>query len=213
MRRARFQNAVTDVRPYGSHRFDVFGPKIGRRLTPFGRHALQLWLRLEADPQVVTYCERPMLVPDAGRSRATAFWVATNDGEQLYLLVRAPATASAAQGTTNWPALEVWCHAHSIALRIVAPDDLNDSAVLCQNRLTMLQHLAACTPPAGADIQASIQRAFESGLSLSGLERQFAEIDPSVVRTTAFSLILKGRLECPTIALQPLGPRSYRVMR
>lgn len=92
MRPARFQNAVTDVRPYGSHRFDVFGPKIGRRLTLFGRHAFQLWLRLEADPQVVTYCERPMLVPDAGRSRAADFWAATNDGEHLYLVARSAGT-------------------------------------------------------------------------------------------------------------------------
>lgn len=53
MRSPRFRKAATDVRPHGAHRFDVFGPKVGRRLTLFGRSALQLWLRLESAPQVV----------------------------------------------------------------------------------------------------------------------------------------------------------------
>jgi hypothetical protein len=33
MRSPRFRRAATDARPYGAHRFDVFGPKVGRRLT------------------------------------------------------------------------------------------------------------------------------------------------------------------------------------
>jgi hypothetical protein len=57
MRLARSRKAATSVRPYGSHRYDVFGPKIGRRLTLFGWQALQQWLRLEADPFVVTVFE------------------------------------------------------------------------------------------------------------------------------------------------------------
>lgn len=65
MRSPRFRKAATGVCPYGAHRFDVFGPKVGRRLTLFGRSALQLWLRLESASQVVTYCERSLLVPEA----------------------------------------------------------------------------------------------------------------------------------------------------
>ncbi|CAB3805183.1 hypothetical protein LMG28688_06135 [Paraburkholderia caffeinitolerans] len=117
MRPARFHKAVTNVRPYGSHRFDVFGPKIGWRLTLIGRRALQLWLRLEADPQVVTYCEGPMFVPDAGRGRAADFWVATNDGDHLYLVARS------SERTCPWSVFEAWGRAHSITLRIIAPDE------------------------------------------------------------------------------------------
>jgi hypothetical protein len=33
----------------------LFGPKVGRRLTLFGRRlALDLWVRLESDPQAAT---------------------------------------------------------------------------------------------------------------------------------------------------------------
>lgn len=44
----RFVRAVNSTRPYGAHRFDLFGPKIGRRLTLFGRRALDLWVRYVA---------------------------------------------------------------------------------------------------------------------------------------------------------------------
>lgn len=215
MRTARFQKAVTPSRPHGSHRFDVFGPKIGRRLTLFGREALQLWLRMEADPQVVTYCERPMRI--SGRSRAADFWVETNVGEQLYLIARLPPGPSAGQGACPCPcpcpALEAWGLARSIALRVISPDDLNDSEMLCQNRLTMLQYVAARPLATVAESRTTILSACESGLSLAVLERQFEQIDPAVVRTTAFSLILQDRLACPTIASQPLGPRSQLVKR
>jgi hypothetical protein len=32
MIRPRFMRAVNTSRPYGTHRYDVFGPKVGRRL-------------------------------------------------------------------------------------------------------------------------------------------------------------------------------------
>ncbi|WP_231957431.1 hypothetical protein [Paraburkholderia tropica] len=211
MRTARFHTAVTPLRPHGSHRFDVFGPKIGRRLTLFGREALQLWLRMEADPQVVSYCERPMRI--SVRSRPADFWVETNVGEHLYLVARLPPGPSAGQGVCPCPALEAWGRARSIALRIISPDDLNDSEMLCQNRLTMLQYVAARPLATVAEFRTTILSACESGLSLAVLERQFEQIDQAVVRTTAFSLILQDRLACPTIASQSLGPRSQLVKR
>lgn len=54
----RFRRAVNDARPFGVHRFDVFGPKVGRPLTLYGLNSLYLWLRLEADLRVTAYCER-----------------------------------------------------------------------------------------------------------------------------------------------------------
>lgn len=105
MRSPRFRRAATDARPYGTHRFDVFGPKVGRRLTLFGRRVFQLWLRLESNPQVVTYCERPLLVPEARGTRAADFWVCTDQGEQLHLVLRSSEAMLVEQGISLYPAL------------------------------------------------------------------------------------------------------------
>jgi hypothetical protein len=40
MANLRFAHAVDDVRPYWTHRYDVYGPKVHRRLTVFGHRAL-----------------------------------------------------------------------------------------------------------------------------------------------------------------------------
>jgi hypothetical protein len=51
----RFAHAVDDVRPYWTHRYDVYGPKVHRRLTVFGHRALNAWLQFEFDPDVVAH--------------------------------------------------------------------------------------------------------------------------------------------------------------
>jgi hypothetical protein len=77
----RFVRAVNSTRRYGTHRYDLFGPKVGRRLTLFGQFALDQWVRLESDPHVVTYCERPLRIPDIKPSRLVDFRVRTRDGK------------------------------------------------------------------------------------------------------------------------------------
>jgi hypothetical protein len=96
-------------------------------LTLFGRRALQLWLRLESDPHVVTYCERPLVVREAKRDRTADFWVCADEGEQLHLLLRPSEATLAARGLNLYPALEAWSRARSMTLRATAPDELDDS--------------------------------------------------------------------------------------
>jgi hypothetical protein len=211
MHPARFRKAATSARPYGSHRYDVFGPKIGRRLTLFGRQALQQWLRLEADPFVVTYCERPLLVPETATGRAADFWVGMDDGELLYLIARPAEATLLAEGHGLYPALQAWTRACSMTLRFILPVELDDSETLCANRLTMLQYVAASNADISAGLLSSVLSACDGGVSLGELEQRCDGLNPAVVRTAVFSLMLSGRLACPTIASQPLGARSHLV--
>ncbi|MBW5285197.1 hypothetical protein [Burkholderia gladioli] len=211
MRSPRFRKAATDLRPYGSHRFDVFGPKVGRRLTLFGRNAFQLWLRLESAPQVVTYCERPLLVPEANGSRAADFWVCTDYDEQLHLVLRSSEATIAAKGLCVYPALTAWCRANAMTVHTILPSQLDDPEPLCQNRLTMLHYLAGNTTAVGDEFARTISIACDCGLTLAELEQRFASVHPELVRAVAFSLVLKGILDCPTIASKPLGPNSRLV--
>ncbi|CAD6561972.1 hypothetical protein LMG28727_07599 [Paraburkholderia kirstenboschensis] len=83
----RFVRAVNSTRTYGAHRYDVFGPKVGRRLTLFGRCALDLWIRLESDAYVFGYCERPLCIPGTNPARPVDFWVRTPDEERLCVVL------------------------------------------------------------------------------------------------------------------------------
>src|SRR5471030_954575 len=45
-----FEKAADHTRPYGSHRYDVFAPKLRCPVTLFGREALDAWTALESNP-------------------------------------------------------------------------------------------------------------------------------------------------------------------
>ncbi|KVU39150.1 hypothetical protein WK66_24860 [Burkholderia ubonensis] len=205
----RFVRAVNSTRPYGAHRFDLFGPKIGRRLTLFGRRALDLWVRLEADPSVLAYCERPLCIPEESPLRLVDFWVRTPDCEKLCVVLRSAESTAAAQGFSLFPAFEMWSRACSFQLDLIHPHHLDDSPTLRENRMTMLHHLAAIhSIPVGSVMRDVLARC-RHGLTLAELERGLAPVDPMLVRSAVFRLVMRGEVLCSSLALEPLGPNTY----
>ncbi|WP_429334552.1 hypothetical protein [Paraburkholderia sp. 35.1] len=80
---------LTLPRPRGAHRYDVFSPRLGRRLTLYRRSAFEAWLMLEADPATKTFCERPGFMKVDGQRRIVDFWARSDDHEFLVLLPEA----------------------------------------------------------------------------------------------------------------------------
>ena len=72
-------------RPQGARRYDVFSPKLGRRLTLYRRSAFEVWLMIESDPAAQTLCERPGLITVSGQRFIVDFWARYGDGECLVL--------------------------------------------------------------------------------------------------------------------------------
>ncbi|MFL9921941.1 hypothetical protein PQR75_42880 [Paraburkholderia fungorum] len=205
----RFLRTVNNARPHGAHRYDLFGPKLGRRLTLFGRLALDLWVRLESDPHVITYCERPVCIPDAKPPRVVDFWVRTHNDEKLCLLLRTAEATSAAQGSLLFPAFQSWSRASSLQLQMIRPTELDDPQVLRENRIMMLRYLAASHTLPVEKLAPGVITACSDGATLAELERQFATVDPMLVRSVVFRLVLRGDVRCPALPFEPLGPNTY----
>ncbi len=83
-----FEKAADNTRPYGSHRYDVFAPKLRRSLTLFGRTALDAWTILESDRSILSYCERRLVIPKINSKRVVDFWVRRKDEDQFWFLLR-----------------------------------------------------------------------------------------------------------------------------
>ncbi|WP_230944009.1 hypothetical protein [Burkholderia vietnamiensis] len=77
---------VTTPRPRGAPRLDAFSLKLNRRLTLFQRGAPELWLLIEADPAVQSFCERPGYAQLSGRCYLADFWVRYANREELVIL-------------------------------------------------------------------------------------------------------------------------------
>ena len=75
------------VRRASDRRIEVFSPKLERRLSLTSYPAWQLWLALEANPTVSTFCERPAFIEGTPR-RTIDFWVRYNPqgGYEFWLL-------------------------------------------------------------------------------------------------------------------------------
>jgi hypothetical protein len=115
----RFPKPISNFRPYKSHRFDVFGLKVNRNLTLFSPAVLNTWLQLEADPLVLSYCERPTAIPDTASKRVVDFWVAYSNREELWLLESNKAHRSADGPEKTLPAFSAWATSQRLFVRHV----------------------------------------------------------------------------------------------
>src|SRR5215212_2212824 len=84
---ARFVSPLTTSRPRGARLLEAHSPKLGRRVRLFDHLAFSQWVRLEADPATLTFCERPARVDRQPGSCLIDFWVLRPSGQAMLLLV------------------------------------------------------------------------------------------------------------------------------
>ncbi|MBF6989258.1 MULTISPECIES: hypothetical protein [unclassified Cupriavidus] len=82
----RIAEPVALVRPRGAHRFEVFSPKLKRRLTFHRRCAFDQWVLIESDPAISHFCERPGFIQFRERRHLADFLVSYSDRQELILL-------------------------------------------------------------------------------------------------------------------------------
>jgi hypothetical protein len=82
----RYVEPLDVARPRGARLLEAFSLKLSRRIRLLDRACFDLWVRLEADPQVLSLCERPIRLGSAPDARLIDFWVLHRDGEQLLLI-------------------------------------------------------------------------------------------------------------------------------
>jgi hypothetical protein len=189
---------VALARPRGAHRFEGFSPKLARRLTFYRRDLLEQWILFEADPAVVTFCERPGYVNVSAKQRLADFWVCYVDRQELVILDDAfyddPATRSHRQ-----------LDGAALPIRKVSLADLAAARVWIDN----WQRMLPCIVANWSLVSSSLPRAIECFLAqprkLLEIEREFSSGDPLLVRTAVFGMLHAGRLSAPDLRTQALS--------
>ncbi|MFM0557879.1 hypothetical protein P0D69_44170 [Paraburkholderia sediminicola] len=189
---------VAVARPRGAHRFEGFSPKLARRLTFYRRDLLEQWILFEADPAVVTFCERPGYVNVSAKQRLADFWVCYVDRQELVILDDAfydePATTSHRQ-----------LDGAALPIRNVSLADLAAARVWIDN----WQRMLPCIVANWSLVSSSLPRAIDCFLAhprkLLEIEREFSSGDPVLVRTAVFGMLHAGRLSAPDLHMQALS--------
>ena len=201
----RFKQPAYNRRPFGSHRFDVFSPKISRQLVIFGMSAVDLWTTLEADPDILTFCERPMLIPDTRPCRAVDFWVESKHGEQLLVLQRSSA-ASGGDGVTPDETVTAPSLIDGMAVRYVPISDFDQARTRLTNWGWIIRDLAAFSRFVPESLCREVAMSIGGGKSIAQLQSDLAEFDSSTVRLAVYLMLHRGQAVCRQLATHALAP-------
>jgi hypothetical protein len=179
---------LTLPRPRGAHRYDVFSPKLGRRLTLYRRNAFEAWLMLEADPAAKTFCERPGFMAVDGQRCVVDFWARYGDHECLVVL-------SETTPETDRPRSRLDFDPEAFAVRHIDAAERAAARVWTGNWQRMLPVLVAARGLVKPSMLGAIERFVASPQSLMTIEREFSTGDPSLVRAAVFELLHRGRIQ------------------
>lgn len=168
-------------------------------MTFYRRALLEQWVLLEADPLVITFCERPGYVQVDGHNRLADFWARYVDRNELVILD----DGACFEGDATKPDRTLDTQACSI--RRVAPAELAAARVWIENWQRMLPCLVANRDLVPPMLPKAIARFLKQPQRLLAIEREFATGDPVLVRTAVFGMLHNGRVSAPELQTQPLS--------
>jgi hypothetical protein len=153
-------------RPW-QRRIEVYCLKIQRCLTLFSRDAHDVWLLLEADPEVRSFCEQPAYVAgEAGR--LIDFWVDRGRHAKFWILSGAEPEAGSLQSTL-----------HGIGVRVLHRADMIAAEMRGKNWPQILPYLISFARDTNRRLQEEIFARLEKPDRLEHLEAAFQPIDVS----------------------------------
>jgi hypothetical protein len=126
------------VRRPHQHRYQAWAPKLSRCIVLASWSAVQLWVMLEAQPRVKSYCVRPAVAVIDGQERLIDFWVQLDNQEQWFVIqAEGEPILDLEVGGTQAPSVEGGC------VQFVSPQSFEEHAVWIENWLSILPYLAS----------------------------------------------------------------------
>lgn len=190
---ARFRAPLEMTRPRGCRLLEAFSPKLARPIRLFDRVSFGQWIRLEADPAVLSLCERPSRLGINHDGRLIDFWVQRRNGEEMLLVGHGGAEQSVPDQIDG------------VALRVVASAELAAANIWVANWQRMLPVINATRTLLPKGLAKSVLGFVGEPIALARIEHQFSIGDPSLVRGVIFELLRTGGLCAPALHTQPLS--------
>lgn len=194
-----YTRAVSFSRPAGRRRIEVFSPKIGRRLCLGGYDAYRTWLVIEANPLIVTFCERPTYV-DGPKSAVIDFWVQLRGAPagEFWIVEGLPRPSSKLATTTP----ERHSHLHDLCVRYVNRADLIGWAEPIGNWARIIPYLVSHRRYRDTLLEQQIMAFLIEDESVDSVLAHFPQRDGTTVQAALFQLLAEGRVTSPDLAIE-----------
>ena len=189
----RFVTPMSAARPRGARLLTAFSPKLGRTVRAFGRATFEQWIRLEADPGVISFCEHPCRAGSKDDGPLIDFWVARRSQEEMLIVERGREPATLPGSIQGLP------------LRVVPAADQAAASVWVTNWLRMIPVINVTRGLVPKALLKSVLGLVRRPLALSFVEHELAVGDPAIVRGAICELLRTGQFSAPTLHTQPLS--------
>jgi len=196
----RYKAPSFNRKPFGSHQFDVYSPKMSRQLLLFGMPAVNLWTLLESNPSILAFCERPLQLPDVKPMRAIDFWVKTADGEEFLLIAKSPA-----QDNKDDDAALAGPVIDGVTLRYILAEDLAQNTTELKNWGWIIRDLSAFQRFVPEAVCKEALSAVGTGKSIAQLQADLPDQESSIVKLAIYVLLHRGEVICKELKTQVLG--------
>jgi hypothetical protein len=187
---ARYRTPLETVRPRGGRLIEGFSVKLQRRVRLFSHSSFAQWMRLEADPSILDFCERPARVGSNPGTRVIDFWIRRADAQEL-VLVDAPQ--------------EVPSQLYGIPVRCVTAAELAAANLWIVNWSRMLPVVNATLALLPPRLLRSVVHLVREAMPLGRLEHELSCGDPSLARGAVFEQLRTGGIRAPSLHTQPIG--------
>ncbi len=205
--RLNFVTPIANIRPRGSHRYDVWSPKIRRRVTIFGELKLLTWIMLESMPEVLSFCERPYQTVIAGSNVLFDYWVKRANFDELVITGSDQKANRLNLKIENEKSLLQWADQNLCKIRISSESEIKRNHILLINWKAILHYLSANHTDIKAGLLETTYNLISNGgdVSFTNLYRNITNQDPILVRTAVFLLLHQGRVICPSISTNEIS--------
>jgi len=171
-----------------------------------------MWALLEADPSVLAFCERPIVIKGDKRNVVVDFWVQRATREEILILPSSSKhkKSEPVNTATIDPYLSSWAETQDIHVRSISLAEIIADPILIANWKTILHYLAANIPLLQPEYIARMQSQFLAGTksSLAEIEQKLSSDDPILVRTAVFALLQRGVLRSDDLRTAVLNPST-----
>jgi len=199
--RVHFTSPIETRRPYARNRFEVWSPKLNRRLTLYGELALYLWVILEANSFIKRYCERPYQTILFKKDRIIDFWV-DDDANPKFILLSSNDEASGMLNEINGSSsFSSWLVDHGISIEVFTRQDYLRQKTFVDNWSRIIRFLSANGALVDKEIRNKVHRAIvvSEAIELEDLVKSIPGEDPVIIKSAVFCLLHEGRVKSDSL--------------
>ncbi|CAI9394826.1 TnsA endonuclease N-terminal domain-containing protein [Niallia sp. Sow4_A1] len=142
---------ITDgSKRFGNNRWYSFSPKLKRNVYLFSDLEYEHWLLVEANPQILDFCEQPLEVTSLinGKMKNSIFdiWIKYADGKQEFREIKYSFELNKAKVIDQFTVQQDWCNENGYKHSVQTENEIRENRLFLSNLKLILKTIKQATP-------------------------------------------------------------------